>query len=90
MRNFCPYLQDYLPQNLAMSLPVISRSSADLVCRRLQRAFIAYCCLTFWGALPPGSMAAGEAESIALFNGRNLEGWVQRGGKAQYLSLIHI
>ncbi|MCH2115470.1 MAG: DUF1080 domain-containing protein [Pirellulales bacterium] len=67
-----------------MSLPVISRSSADLVCRRLQRAFIAYCCLTFWGALPPGSMAAGEAESIALFNGRNLEGWVQRGGKAQY------
>ena len=28
--------------------------------------------------------AADQAPAVSLFNGRNLDGWVQRGGKAQY------
>ncbi len=36
--------------------------------------------MTFLGS----SLLAAEARWVPLFNGRNLEGWVQRGGKALY------
>jgi len=40
--------------------------------------------LAWFGLATAVLVAADQAPAVSLFNGRNLDGWVQRGGKAQY------
>ena len=46
-----------------------------------------YCCLLIAGALVAQPLIAEEG-FVPLFDGKSLDGWVQRGGKASYSVVI--